>query len=443
MYDLMYDQGWVLAKVTVVANRDSFAHFGRNPSGDSSSVLEIRSSNGNTWWLSVAADASVGPNEIGLNQRFARELGFQGGDQVTFRFVPEVNPVQRLWVEPVDENDWELLESNESRLELELLNQLRIVHCGLRPVIFVGNLPLSIVITKVEPGMETYGRLEQYSEVYIQPKKRIHVVARLPASVAEKDHDRNLFGPGSWRIVPLPQRHDNHIICCYAYNSKSVTKVVKIRKLPFEGQQSSEEWMYLKLHLSDQNYLNKERHFFMPSALMKSCDFRLGDRVVIQQSDNDLQKLKNGQLVITTASSCQESKLKIATKLTLNCDDQEVFTNGVVYKFPGFSLQAKCKGNYSVVLDEASLESAQWNFQASDDEDETEIDDVVLDETQEVIKLLDKNLNADKFSCILICGENGSGKTFGLKQISSHLRATHYVYTAFINLRPLVGKRII
>ena len=109
---------------------------------------------------------------VSLNNKFATNLGYSNDENVLLTFVNDVLPVEKGWIEPSVDDDWEILECNASKIESNFLNQLRIVQVGFSYFIFVSNLSISIKIVKLFPFDRTIGILQQHTELYITPKDR-------------------------------------------------------------------------------------------------------------------------------------------------------------------------------------------------------------------------------------------------------------------------------
>ena len=83
---------------------------------------------------------------ISMNNKLGRSLGFSNQEKVLLSSSSGIPSLEKVWIEPTLEDDWEILEINASKIETDLLNQLRIIQKGLSYVIYASNLPISITV---------------------------------------------------------------------------------------------------------------------------------------------------------------------------------------------------------------------------------------------------------------------------------------------------------
>ena len=86
---------------------------------------------------------------VSLNTKFATHLGLRNHENVLISSVKGLMPLERVLLEPMVEDDWEILECKALKVEMDLLSQLRVVQLGVPYVIFVSNISISIKITKL------------------------------------------------------------------------------------------------------------------------------------------------------------------------------------------------------------------------------------------------------------------------------------------------------
>eukprot|EP00842_Homolaphlyctis_polyrhiza_P001976 jgi/Hompol1/277/HPOL_002470-RA len=96
--------------------------------------------------------------------------------ELSATFLQHVPVATSISVEPASADDWEILELHAAYLEEQILNQLRIVHVGLKPAIWIHNrICIALAVVAVSPNTTLQMpclRLTQNSEVIIAPKLR-------------------------------------------------------------------------------------------------------------------------------------------------------------------------------------------------------------------------------------------------------------------------------
>ena len=120
-----------------------------------------------------AKDESSPSISVVLSRNLAKSYGFSENEKVLVTYIKGINTLERVWLEPSHEDDWEILECNSSKIEANLLDQLRVVQTGHSYIIYVSNLlPISIKVMRIEPLLKGVGMLQHHTELYISPKER-------------------------------------------------------------------------------------------------------------------------------------------------------------------------------------------------------------------------------------------------------------------------------
>nr|XP_048292513.1 peroxisome biogenesis factor 1 isoform X4 [Myodes glareolus] len=111
-------------------------------------------------------------NVAEISRQVGQKLGLCSGDQVFLRPCSHVVSCQQVEVEPLSEDDWEILELHAISLEQHLLDQIRIVFPNAVVPIWVDQQTyIFIQIVALMPAAP-YGRLETNTELLIRPKTR-------------------------------------------------------------------------------------------------------------------------------------------------------------------------------------------------------------------------------------------------------------------------------
>ncbi|XP_053570014.1 peroxisomal ATPase PEX1 isoform X2 [Bombina bombina] len=111
-------------------------------------------------------------NVAELSRQLGECLGLSDDQQVFLKPCPSVTSCKEVIVEPLSADDWEILEVHASALEINLLDQIRIVYPkAVFPVWVDLHTCLYIQIGTLSPSA-SYGRLEPLTELIISPKSR-------------------------------------------------------------------------------------------------------------------------------------------------------------------------------------------------------------------------------------------------------------------------------
>ncbi|KAI1305887.1 Peroxisome biogenesis factor 1 [Halotydeus destructor] len=162
------------AQISIVKftrNRHCFISIPRKWSGLSSgdTVMVTSPEESKSLFASWNGEYSKG-DFLELSGLFGATLGFKDGDDVIVKvYTKPTVPCTRCVVEPVSENDWEVLSSNSQAIESNLLNQIRIISAGLQfPVWITGNIFLYVKVVTTFPS-EPCSYLQEMTEVVVSP----------------------------------------------------------------------------------------------------------------------------------------------------------------------------------------------------------------------------------------------------------------------------------
>ncbi|XP_007547653.1 peroxisomal ATPase PEX1 isoform X1 [Poecilia formosa] len=123
-------------------------------------------------WTQNRASSDPHSNDVELCRQMGEKLGLKEGEQGFLKPCHQVSSLNRVFVEPLSSDDWEILELHSSALEQKLLDQIRVVfQHGVFPVWVDSHTVIYIIITSVYP-LVPYGRLEQFTELVVSQKIR-------------------------------------------------------------------------------------------------------------------------------------------------------------------------------------------------------------------------------------------------------------------------------
>ncbi|XP_031585150.1 peroxisome biogenesis factor 1 [Oreochromis aureus] len=123
-------------------------------------------------WTQNRASSSLDSHKVELCRQLGEKQGLTDGEEGFLRPCHQVSSLDRVFVEPVSADDWEILELHSSALELQLLDQIRVVfQDAVFPVWVDNHTVVFIRIASLSPRVP-YGRLEQFTELVVSPKIR-------------------------------------------------------------------------------------------------------------------------------------------------------------------------------------------------------------------------------------------------------------------------------
>ncbi|KAL7752309.1 Peroxisome biosynthesis protein pex1 [Sorochytrium milnesiophthora] len=184
-------------------------------------VLELswESDDSTTRLAFVGWDGAVAIGETGARQGDVLELDTEMGSAlalpnqslVTIKRCKSVPTTKRVFVEPLTEDDWEIMQMNAGALEERLLKQIKVVYAGqIIPVYVNSQTTVKIRVDKVEPEDAQCALMNIDTEVAIAPKQRAIPAAAnmadatdMPATVMRAYCSDSLEDRWTVRIHPL------------------------------------------------------------------------------------------------------------------------------------------------------------------------------------------------------------------------------------------------
>ncbi|XP_061360347.1 peroxisomal ATPase PEX1 isoform X3 [Gastrolobium bilobum] len=142
-------------------------------------ALELRSltnpSQSHTWFVAWSGATSAS-SAIEVSQRFAECVLLPDHARVQVRAASNVPHASLVTIEPHTEDDWEILELNSDQAEAAILNQVRIVHEGMRfPLWLHGHTVITFHVASVFPKKAVV-QLMPGTEVAVAPKRRQRIL---------------------------------------------------------------------------------------------------------------------------------------------------------------------------------------------------------------------------------------------------------------------------
>lgn len=149
-------------------------------------------------------------------------VGLQDGQKVHVEFCKNVSECATVSVEPLTEDDWEILELHAGYVEENLLSQIRVVYTNQIICVWIhGKTLVRLVVAELNPKQD-YLKLSNMSEVIVAPKVRKlqqqeeslndEIVKKIQPSIALRTCIQHIDGlevhvhPDSIHPLGLPER---------------------------------------------------------------------------------------------------------------------------------------------------------------------------------------------------------------------------------------------
>ncbi|KAI4306343.1 hypothetical protein L6164_029630 [Bauhinia variegata] len=137
-------------------------------------TLELRSRSDDIWVVAWSGATSAS-SAIEVAKQLGECIFLPDHTSVQVRATSNVPHASLITIEPHAEDDWEILELNSEEAEAAILNQVRIVHEGMRfPLWLHGHTVITFQVVSVFPKKAVV-QLMPGTEVAVAPKRRIRV----------------------------------------------------------------------------------------------------------------------------------------------------------------------------------------------------------------------------------------------------------------------------
>ncbi|VFQ73984.1 unnamed protein product [Cuscuta campestris] len=174
-------------------------------------AIELRSSEGRLWHVSWCGSVSSSPSSIEIARQYAGCIGLSDGMGVRVRVVSNLPKATLVTIEPLTEDDWEILELNSELAENAILKQVGIVHEDMRfPLWLHGQTVVMFLVTSTFP-QEPVVQLVPGTEVAVAPKTRRTSSIQPP----EPEHAMT-------KVLLRVQDSDSRFICKHDVNGVNV-----------------------------------------------------------------------------------------------------------------------------------------------------------------------------------------------------------------------------
>uniref|UniRef100_N1QTY1 Peroxisomal ATPase PEX1 n=1 Tax=Aegilops tauschii TaxID=37682 RepID=N1QTY1_AEGTA len=137
-------------------------------------ALELRGPDGARWRLARAGtvSASASPDAVEVSQQFAACISLPDNTIASLSAVSALPKAKFVSVEPISEEDWEVLELNSELAEEAILKQVGIVYDGMKfPLWLHGDNVVEFLVISASPS-NSIVQLVPGTEVSVAPKKR-------------------------------------------------------------------------------------------------------------------------------------------------------------------------------------------------------------------------------------------------------------------------------
>ncbi|CAJ2650357.1 unnamed protein product [Trifolium pratense] len=125
-----------------------------------------------SWFVAWSGATSSSSSTIQVSQQFAECVSLPIHSPVQVKVASNVPHASSVSIEPDTEDDWEILELNSEQAENQILNQVRIVHEGMRfPLRLNGHTVITFHVASVFPKNAVV-QLMPGTEVEVAPKTR-------------------------------------------------------------------------------------------------------------------------------------------------------------------------------------------------------------------------------------------------------------------------------
>ncbi|KAK7251956.1 hypothetical protein RIF29_35585 [Crotalaria pallida] len=158
-------------------------------------ALELRSPSHppHLWFLAWSGATSDSSSSIEVSAQFAECISLPNHATVHVKAASHVPHASLVTIEPDTEDDWEILELNSEQAEASILNQVRIVHEGMRfPLWLHGHTVITFHVASVFPKKAVV-QLMPGTEVAVAPKRRKRMSDSAGDSHCDKGHTAKML----------------------------------------------------------------------------------------------------------------------------------------------------------------------------------------------------------------------------------------------------------
>ncbi|XP_025196709.1 peroxisome biogenesis factor 1 [Melanaphis sacchari] len=152
---------------------------------------------------------SNGADAFNISYELSTTTGLNASQFVLISLIDQIYPLERIFVTPVTNEDWDLLTLNNDLLQDKILQQLQIVHKNQIFPIWVSKfVHLKICIDDLEHGLQV-GSLKESTEIVVKPNVRI--LDRNININQNKDDSVQTDAINQNYCIPITQHHNQFI----------------------------------------------------------------------------------------------------------------------------------------------------------------------------------------------------------------------------------------
>lgn len=205
--------------------------------------LELRSRSNQRWVVAWSGATSSSSSFIEVARQFAECISLADHTIVQVRVVSDVPKATLVTIEPLTEDDWEVLELNSEHAEAAILNQVRIVHEAMRfPLWLHGRTIITFHVVSTFPKKPVV-QLVPGTEVAVAPKRRKNNVKK------HEDSYMQAFNESTSIAKALLRVQDSDEGLSHKCNVKGVELGVALTSVAFINPETAENISLCSLEL--------------------------------------------------------------------------------------------------------------------------------------------------------------------------------------------------
>ncbi|OAD07300.1 hypothetical protein MUCCIDRAFT_137986 [Mucor lusitanicus CBS 277.49] len=407
-----------------------------------------------------------------MDPQWGMAVGLQDGQKVNVEFCRNVPVCATVHVEPLTEDDWEILELHAGYVEENLLSQIRVVYANQIMCVWIhGKTLVRLAVAELDPKQE-FLKLTNQSEVIVAPK------VRRQATAAVEEVSDLQSQPQPKKVQPSVGLRTCSAVQVDALSVKihpdsmatlgPQCKRVRLTKLvpAFMSNASKKRDEDQPAQETEENTVGSLilRRYVTPTAAASST-IKLGLESAQQQAQQKVALENETTKALQEWLSLQQGEFTLSQGMLLNLkadDKQEQFLVQLGAKkglFGNSSSQAPPDTEQYIVTNNTQTipiefaQDIQKQPTATDKKDKASTDivlggvDKVLQKIQQytLANLSERDLK-DTLSVpgsggVLVTGTHGSGKTSVVKTILNRVRSS-WIYTMEINCSEIADERI-
>ncbi|XP_027344932.1 peroxisome biogenesis protein 1 isoform X2 [Abrus precatorius] len=259
-------------------------------------------------WFVAWSGASSSSSAIEVSTRFAECVSLPNHARVQVRVASNVPHASLVTVEPHTEDDWEILELNCDQAEATLLNQVRIVHEGMKfPLWLHGHTVITFQVDSVFPK-NVVVQLKPGTEVAVAPKRR----KRISYSAG----DSHLYSCNKEHTAKMLLRlQDPDGLCTTSTHFKGVELHMELTSVAFVHPETAKQYSFNMLQLVSIMPRVSKENVFSQTNIMKAKNGSATNEV--ENGYTDKKEYQQAIVQLLTSESVAEGHVMVAKSLRL------------------------------------------------------------------------------------------------------------------------------